>query len=244
VPKSRTSAGLLPTWPATVAFCLVLLVAWSARQWVNDTWTERAQGIFEITTASVESEVFHRFELYGSALASGAAVAQTVQANDPAGAAQILDFFRLKTGLPELVGMGLLIPSDPERPLSSGSGIKGLVLARPDPAEAPISKESAASDTLIADLLDNEASRTALDEASALSLGAGAPIGSALIWAEVDQAQAPIALLATPVALPGQPNEPDTIAGWIVAAIDLRASVESLGSAFARDIALTALADD
>jgi hypothetical protein len=61
VPKSRTIAGLLPTWPATVAFCLVLLAAWSARQWVNDTWTERAQGIFEITTASVESGVFHRF---------------------------------------------------------------------------------------------------------------------------------------------------------------------------------------
>ena len=238
----RSLARLMPTWPAALAFCLVLALAWGGRVWVNGAWTERAQGIFEIAATSAKTEITHRFERYVAALASAQEISQTSNTEDPAEIARQIDILHDGVGLPELLGIGLWLPADPAEP-STADAIESATQQGTEPNSLPIRASMVNSRSPIADILTDDNAKAALGDALALASGRENAVGSALFWAETSQTRAPIALLAAPVVSRDPSTETARNWGWVVAAIDMRESLRIVGSAFARDISLSARAD-
>ncbi len=233
----------MPTWPAVVAFFLVLLVAWSARTWLNGAWTERAEVVFETTATSVETEIRDLFEHYGTALASAQRIIQLAQLDDESQTSQMIDDLFDGMGLPEFLGIGLVVPVDRAGSMPATPATK---TARPlgvEPSALPFQLEILEGQAPVSDFLISDATVAAFGDALALSREKNAPTGSALFWLQKDLVRAPSSFLVVHVDQRANSTGPDDKSSWVAAVVDLSESLKSVGDLFARDITLTLMAE-
>lgn len=239
MPTLLSKGRLVPTWPALLAFALVLLTSWGGRVWVNREWSDRANGIFETTAKAIESEFRHRFAEHGAALLSIQRVLQETEDEDILSSARLIDTLHDGMGIPEFLGLALAVPAKGSRSVSSMALEKGVYLDAADLATFAAQLEILEGRSTVSDFLFGEEANVALGAAVSHSLAQEGVTRSAIFWAQRSQSPTPLGFLVVPRTSRENSIANDESLSWLVAAVDFVQSFRTTSEILSRDIALT-----